>query len=102
MNAPKLKVLAYITRSKASDLELLVFEHQGMPEAGIQVPAGTVDPDESSAQALRREVLEESGLELKSEPRLIGEYPYVRPDTGEHQIRCVFHRSVHAGEIPDR
>lgn len=52
------KVVAYITRGR----ELLVFEHEGMPEAGVQVPAGTVEPDEPLEAALWREVAEESGL----------------------------------------
>ncbi len=54
----QLKVLAYITRGR----DLLVFEHAGMPEAGLQVPAGTVEPDEPLDDALWREIAEESGL----------------------------------------
>ena len=54
----KHKVVAYITRGR----ELLVFEHEGMPEAGVQVPAGTVEPDEPLEAALWREIAEESGL----------------------------------------
>ncbi|HRF48623.1 MAG TPA: NUDIX domain-containing protein [Anaerolineales bacterium] len=53
-----LKVVAYITRGP----RLLVFEHAGLPEAGLQVPAGTVEPGEPLADALWREVFEESGL----------------------------------------
>lgn len=52
------KVLAYITRGR----ELLLFEHAGMPAAGLQVPAGTVEPDEPLDDALWREIGEESGL----------------------------------------
>ena len=36
------KAFAYITR----DDELLVFRHVDSPEAGIQVPAGTIEPGE--------------------------------------------------------
>lgn len=52
------KVVAYITRGR----QLLVFEHAGLPEAGLQVPAGTVEPGEALEAALWREVGEESGL----------------------------------------
>jgi 8-oxo-dGTP pyrophosphatase MutT (NUDIX family) len=58
----KHKVVAYITRAGASDLELLVFTHRDVPEAGLQVPAGTVEPGEDLEVALHREILEETGL----------------------------------------
>ena len=38
----KHKVFAYLTHGH----RLLVFRHADFPEAGIQVPAGTVQPDE--------------------------------------------------------
>jgi len=59
----KQKALAYITR-KASDgtHQLLVHVHRDFPEAGIQVPAGTIEPDETPEEGCLREALEESGL----------------------------------------
>ncbi|GGM44370.1 hypothetical protein GCM10008956_20750 [Deinococcus arenae] len=58
------RVLAYITRQPH---ELLVFEHPPRyPDAGIQVPAGGVDPGETPAQAAIRESLEETGLRLRA------------------------------------
>ena len=56
------KVLAYVVRPGETGPELLVFDHVGIPEAGTQVPAGTVDPGERPEQALVREVLEETGV----------------------------------------
>ncbi|HLE30393.1 MAG TPA: NUDIX domain-containing protein, partial [Anaerolineales bacterium] len=58
----KHKVLAYITRRRNGRTQLLVFTHRDFPEAGVQVPAGTVEPDEPVEAALFREVHEESGL----------------------------------------
>jgi 8-oxo-dGTP pyrophosphatase MutT (NUDIX family) len=40
-----------------------VFSHPGFPEAGIQVPAGTVRATESPAEAVLREAREETGLQ---------------------------------------
>ena len=60
------KVLAYII---CNDM-LLVFRHQDNPEAGIQVPAGTVEPGEGIEDALYREIEEESGIQRK-ELRLV-------------------------------
>ena len=56
------KVLAYITRGPD---ELLVFAHtKEYPDAGIQVPAGGVEPGEEPVDAVIRETFEESGLRL--------------------------------------
>ncbi|MCY4437420.1 MAG: NUDIX domain-containing protein [Chloroflexi bacterium] len=52
------KVVAYITRGD----ELLVFTHRDFPEAGVQVPAGTVEEGETLDVAVLREVHEETGL----------------------------------------
>ena len=52
------KVVAYITRGD----KLLVFSHPLYPEAGIQVPAGTIEKDESPDKAVIREAREETGL----------------------------------------
>lgn len=56
------KVLAYIIRLRDHKPELLVFDHDDFPEAGTQVPAGTVNEHEDIETALFREIHEESGL----------------------------------------
>ena len=53
------KVTAFIVRKKNEKPELLVFSH---PSAGIQVPAGTIEENESLETAVFREVKEETGL----------------------------------------
>lgn len=63
------KVFAYITRGPEHQKELLVFEHQGEPEAGLQVPGGTIEDGEMLIDALYREVQEETGL-----PRVVLEF----------------------------
>ena len=57
---PKIeKVYAYITEGE----RLLVFRHVDFPEAGIQVPGGTMESDETPEAAVLREAAEESGLQ---------------------------------------
>lgn len=74
------KVAAYITCND----QLLVFRHVDYPEAGIQVPAGTVGEGESFDQAVLREAYEETGLpDLRIESYL-GRCVYdMRPITGQ-------------------
>ncbi|ETP68997.1 NUDIX hydrolase [Planococcus glaciei] len=88
------KVFAYITRGPEDQKELLVFEHQGEPEAGLQVPGGTIEEGEMLIDALYREVQEETGL-----PRAVLEfvgkvhkYNYY-PDQQEDKVyeRNIFH-----------
>jgi 8-oxo-dGTP pyrophosphatase MutT (NUDIX family) len=59
MNHIVRKVSAYITCSK----QLLVFSQPDFPEAGIQIPSGTVGKEENLDRAVLREALEETGLD---------------------------------------
>ncbi len=52
------KVYAYITRAD----KLLVFKHVDFPEAGIQIPGGTMEAWETPEMAVMREAEEETGL----------------------------------------
>ena len=63
MSSRTSRVLAYVTRERGGRTELLVFEQQGDPQAGTQVPEGRADPGESPEQTLRRELYEEAGLD---------------------------------------
>ncbi|WP_193045388.1 NUDIX hydrolase [Mycolicibacterium baixiangningiae] len=62
VRSPRIRVAAYVLRRRGSSWELLVFEQAGRPHAGRQVPAGGVHPDETSEDAVLREVREETGL----------------------------------------
>lgn len=88
------KVLAYIVRNSSSGQELLVFDHRNFPDAGTQVPAGTVKLGEPIENALKREVLEESGISLSSIGRFVGSYEWHRNDLNELHKRHVFFISL--------
>lgn len=70
----KKKVHAYVTREKEGAMQLLVFKHRDTPEAGIQVPGGTVDEGETLKAAILREVQEESGLRHLCIERFLADY----------------------------
>ena len=87
------KITAFVTRTSPNGIDLLLFEH---PNAGIQIPAGTVNPGETPAEAATREVAEETGLnditisqylgahleKLSKDQRVIAEHTkvYAHPD----------------------
>ena len=49
---------AYITRAE----QLLVFKQVDFPEAGIQIPGGTIESGELPEDPVLREAFEETGL----------------------------------------
>jgi 8-oxo-dGTP diphosphatase len=78
----KHKVFAYITHGP----HLLVFRHPEAPEAGIQVPAGTVRAGEDLAAAVLREATEETGRTDLVLVRFLGEQVLDRQDRGLDEI----------------
>lgn len=98
----KQKVLAYITRKSSGTFsEVLVFLHQDHPEAGLQVPGGTVDPGEDLSEAILREIFEESGLKLDKADivSMIGETDYQRKDIPEINHRHYF--LIQRNDLPE-
>jgi 8-oxo-dGTP pyrophosphatase MutT (NUDIX family) len=92
------KAFAYVT----SGPRLLLFTHPEHPDAGIQVPAGTMAPGEVPAAAALREAREETGLTALRLGRWIGRdlfdaRPYGRD---EHHDRWFFH--IVCDEAPER
>ena len=91
------KVVAYITQGD----RLLVFSHPAFPEAGIQVPAGTMKEGEAPEEAVLREAREESGLDELEIRSLLGvqDYDLAAYGRAEIQRRYFFHLEFH-GEAP--
>lgn len=73
----KRKALAFITRrNHDGEMQLLLHEHVDFPEAGVQVPAGTIEEGESPIQAAKRESMEEVGIGRLKYIKTIGTYDY--------------------------
>jgi 8-oxo-dGTP pyrophosphatase MutT (NUDIX family) len=87
----KQKVQCYITREADGATQVLVFKHRDYPEAGIQVPAGSIEPGESPEQAARREAFEESGIRELHTRRYLGSFRWHHAERGEDHERHVFH-----------
>lgn len=85
------KVIAYVTRQRHGRTELLVFTHRHQPEAGVQVPAGTVEDGEDVAVAVVRELEEESGLSGLAMRGPIDVYWWDTPSGKYRMHRHVFH-----------
>jgi 8-oxo-dGTP pyrophosphatase MutT (NUDIX family) len=91
------RVLAYITRDTDRGRELLVFEQPGDPDAGVQVPAGRLDPGENLVTGLLREIAEEAGLDAV---RIVRELPGFESHYESRYDNHGFHVVVD-GETPD-
>ncbi len=85
----KHKVFAYITNHG----RLLLFTHPQSPEAGIQVPAGTVESGETPDSAVMREAFEETGLSDLELTGFLGEQTRDMSDYGldEMHHRYYYH-----------
>jgi 8-oxo-dGTP pyrophosphatase MutT (NUDIX family) len=68
------KALAAVVRPGDGQPQVLVFRH---PIAGVQLPKGTVEPDETMNEATLRELAEESGLHLDAVPEPVGTWKRV-------------------------
>ncbi len=90
------KVAAYVTRSN----HLLVFRHVNS-DAGIQVPAGTLEPDESPDDGVLREAQEETGLEGLTIRRFLGTRDHDMSPYGKAELhRRHYYHLEYRGDTP--
>ena len=92
----KQKAFAYITHGN----RLLVFRHVHHPEAGIQVPAGTVKEGERSEAAVMREAFEETGLTELGFDCYLGEQIWAMTTAGHEEIQHRRFYHLHCGGTP--
>lgn len=92
------KVLIYATSAKG----LLVFDEPDFPEVGVQIPGGTVKPNENIFAAAAREFAEETGLTPDARPSLLGttDYSFIRNNSDHTHRRSYFHVELPNG-LPD-
>ena len=91
------KAFAYITHG----IDLLVLRHPDFPEAGIQVPAGTIETGEAPDAAVMREAFEETGLTNLKMKGFLGKCHYDMSAWGgdPSQNRYFFHVELE-DEVP--
>ena len=90
------KVVAYVTRGE----NLLVFRHIGS-DAGIQVPAGTLEPDESPEDGVLRETREETGLHRLFIRRFLGTRDHDMSSYGKAELhRRYYYHLEYVGDAP--
>jgi len=90
------KAFAYITYQN----RLLVFRHVDVPEAGTQVPAGTIKANEHPEQAVLREAVEETGLTDLTVGRFLGKQEREMSDFGRDEIHHRFFYHLHCNGVP--
>lgn len=91
------KVYAYITNAD----RLLVFRHVEFPEAGIQIPGGTLEAGETPQAAVRRETREETGLKTLVLNKYLGKSEYQVPGTRPPEtILCHFFHFTSPPDAP--
>lgn len=93
------KVVAYITQGD----RLLVFTHARHPEAGVQVPAGTMETGEAPEAAVLREAREETGLEALTVLAFLGTRDHLWQATGgAGAVRRHFFHLAFTGRAEER
>jgi 8-oxo-dGTP diphosphatase len=92
------KALAYITQRD----RLLVFRQRAFPEAGVQVPAGTIRSGELAERAVLREAVEETGWTDFAEPVFLGRAEFDCTPFGKSELheRWFFHLEI-GGDPPE-
>ena len=93
----KYKVYAYITHRN----RLLVFDHVHFPDAGTQVPGGTLEPGEDPNAGVMREAREETGLPSLRMGAYLGEVDHALPELGQVHHRHYYHL-ICGAEPPER
>lgn len=90
------KVVAYITHGD----RLLVFRHPYVADAGIQVPAGTIEAGERPEDAVLREATEETGLTGLRLVSCLGTDERSMADVGRDELHHRWFYHLRCGDDP--
>lgn len=94
------KAFIYLIRSPR---ELLILAHPDHPEAGLQIPAGTIKAGESPYDAACRELVEETGLQDFKIEKCLGETLFDMHRFGKAELhRRFFFQASLIGDAPQR
>lgn len=97
------KAYGYVTHISNDTKQVLVFRHPllTIAEGGIQIPKGTIMEDEPPLEAVRREIIEETGLtDFTVEGELaVDEWEYCHEHIHERHERHFFLLTVN--NVPD-
>ncbi|MCO0598030.1 NUDIX domain-containing protein [Peribacillus butanolivorans] len=94
---PIRKAYGYVTRINEDKPQVLVFQHS-IPEAGIQIPKGTVKPEENTYNAVIREIEEETGLKNVDVEALLAQDYWESDDGTIHQR---FFYKINVSDVPN-
>ncbi|MEW6217085.1 MAG: NUDIX domain-containing protein [Candidatus Bipolaricaulota bacterium] len=92
------RAFVYITREIPEGRQLLVFTHRVPDAPDVQVPGGTIEPDETPLDGAVREAREETGLSRFGTPRLLAEEVW---HGAEETVECYFVHLPLAEVAPD-
>ena len=93
------RVFTYITNCD----HLLVFDHVDFPDAGTQIPGGTIEPGELPESAAIREAREETGIhELTVSSLIATERVNLKPFGKDEIINSWFYHIQYEGELGER
>ena len=90
------KAFAYVTRRD----RLLVFRQPAFPEAGVQVPAGTIRSGELPVRAVLREAVEETGWSDFAEPVFLGRAKFDCTPFGKSELHERWFFQLEIGGAP--
>src|SRR3989344_4437320 len=85
-----------ILKNKEGKFLLLQRSKIHYPEVGGEwdIAGGRIESEATLMENLKREVMEETGLELKGEPKLLAAQDIIKPDKDKHVVRLTYEGSA--------